>query len=491
MTDAASYQRLSRKRKSKSNPEGLSENVVVQQVETGAYIESQSWTLAFSDNDDDRSASKFTNKPRPAYERLIQAVRANRVEVIVVTEMTRLYRRMEELLYLIKLAETTRLKSIETTDGIAYDLSTAEGVHAAIGAVNNSMRESAVISKRVARKKAVAARQGLPSGGGRAFGYEQDGLTIRQSEADYLIEAKDRYLAGETMRDIVRDFFDRGVVSPYDKPWTIENFQRVLFSERYIAVRVHKPERGDPEERYPAKWPKLWEAEEREFMLARAAQRTLKWPGKSPGTGRRYMLTGLVFCGRCGTGMIGSRRELANGSYQYRYKCRWADNHGHRLGCGRVYRDTTALDAFITEVVLYRYDTPEVAAALADDDEPDITDKLIADYQAAKLRHERMVSDYASGLLDAADFAIAKRVTADKLDAAKSALENAQARKTQGVIASTQSVREAFENGGVDLRHQIIGLIVERIIVMPSSPGGHTWRGKRFNPDDIKIHWLV
>ena len=43
--------------------------------------------------------------------------------------MTRLYRRLEELLEVIKLAETTALRRIEATDDMSYDLSTGEGVH--------------------------------------------------------------------------------------------------------------------------------------------------------------------------------------------------------------------------------------------------------------------------------------------------------------------------------------------------------------------------
>jgi len=94
------------------------------------------------------------------------------------------------------MAERTRLRGIWTTDDVSYDLSTPEGIHAAIAAVNNAMLESAKLSKRQRRKKAAQARAGKPSGGSRAAGFEPDGLTLRPSEVAYLVEAKDRYLAG-------------------------------------------------------------------------------------------------------------------------------------------------------------------------------------------------------------------------------------------------------------------------------------------------------
>jgi site-specific DNA recombinase len=66
------------------------------------------------------------------------------------------------------LAETTPLRGIWTTDGIGYDLSTPEGIHAAIAAVNNAMLESAKISKRTKRKQKARALKGKHHGGVRS-----------------------------------------------------------------------------------------------------------------------------------------------------------------------------------------------------------------------------------------------------------------------------------------------------------------------------------
>jgi len=110
--DAAIYARLSRKRKSPDNPEGLSENVVIQMAEGEAFAEEKGWPVVAVFKDDDRSASKFSKKPRPEYEQLLVAVEAGRVEAIICTEMPRLYRRLEELLELIRMAPHTRLRVI-------------------------------------------------------------------------------------------------------------------------------------------------------------------------------------------------------------------------------------------------------------------------------------------------------------------------------------------------------------------------------------------
>jgi site-specific DNA recombinase len=114
----AIYARLSIKR------EASSDNIGTQIAECRSHIEDQGWTVACIFSDSDISASRYSKKPRPGYEQLLEAVRSSDVECIVITEMPRLYRRLEELLELMYLAESTALRRIETTDGNCYDLST-------------------------------------------------------------------------------------------------------------------------------------------------------------------------------------------------------------------------------------------------------------------------------------------------------------------------------------------------------------------------------
>jgi site-specific DNA recombinase len=482
LVDAGLYARLSKKRKTPDNPKGLSENVEIQIAEDQAYAEDKLWSVVLVTSDDDISASKYSTKPRPGYNELVAAVMAGQIEVIICTEMTRLYRRMEELLDLIKLAETTRLRAIWTTDDEGYDLSTPEGIHRAIAAVNNAMLESAKLSRRQKRKKAAQARAGRPSGGGRPTGFEQDGITLRPDEVAYLVEAKDRYLAGETMRDIVRDYFHRGILSPYGKPWQIENFQRVLFNKRYIGVRVHNGTE------YPALWPAIFTSNEYDRMVARRDGRRALYPGKGRGISRRYLLTGLLYCGLCGTAMVGSRRRLENGEWQRRYRCRTYDNYGQRNGCGKIFRGADPLEAWITEAVFIRFDSPEVARLLSDTGEDD-TEDLVRDYQDAKGRLEQMVADYASGFLTRAEFAVAKGVAEANFEAARQALSAAQTHKLPQFAGSVTALREAWATAGLDWRKSVIELLVEKIILLPGHPGAHRWQEWRFQPDFVRIVW--
>jgi site-specific DNA recombinase len=510
LVDAAIYARLSKNRR------GLSDNCQIQEAEGRAYADEKGWRIVFVGRDDDISASKFSTKPRPDYERLVTAIEAGEIEVIVCTEMPRLYRRLEELLELIRMAPRTRLRAIWTTDDIGYDLSTPEGVHAAIAAVNNAMRESGVLSKRIRRKKAAHARQGMTSGGPRSYGYEgpirnkygnvinqeRIGIAFVPDEIAILVEAKDRYLAGETIRDIVRDYYQRGLRGTAGRPWRVENFQRLLFHKRYVICGQHLATcpadceiphgtRVHNGAEYPAVWPGIFTREEWDRMDARRRARALLWPGRGRKVGRQYLLTGLVFCGQCGAYMVGARRELPAGEWQRRYRCKKYDNYGQIVGCGKIFRGADPLDAWITEAVLYRFSSPEVIRALAEPDEEDQTDELVAAYQEAKDNLDQMVADYASRLLTREQFALAKGIAEGQVEAARDALSKYQSRKVPGLHFDPAKLREEWDQMGLDMQHQVIALLVEKIICLPGHPGGHTWRGWRFDPKFVRVVWRV
>ena len=57
-----------------------------------------------------------------------------------------------------------------------------------------------------------SAPTGAPHGGGtRPFGFEDDRVTIRESEAVLIREAATRVLTGETLYAIRKDWIERGV----------------------------------------------------------------------------------------------------------------------------------------------------------------------------------------------------------------------------------------------------------------------------------------
>jgi site-specific DNA recombinase len=101
MAGRAPYARLSKERGK------FSDSVANQKAEEQEYFEREGWpwdeSLVFADND--MSASKYATKPRPGYLELLAAIRASRVELILVTEISRLCRTLVDAVESISLTK--------------------------------------------------------------------------------------------------------------------------------------------------------------------------------------------------------------------------------------------------------------------------------------------------------------------------------------------------------------------------------------------------
>ncbi len=492
----AIYTRLSKDRT------GLSENCAIQLRECRAYLRDQGWMEVLALEENDISASQFSTRPRPKYEReLIPAIEQGCVEVILVTEMQRLYRRMEELLELIHLAQTTSLQLIQTTDGIRYDLSTPEGSKAAMDAVSNAIYESAKLSRRLLRKKAVRAAEGRYLGGYRAYGYEgaqydEEGtllnrgrinMVVIESEAAVIKTCVERLIAGERSTTIVRDLNQNGIPSPAGKQWTIGNFKRTITRKRHVIFDDNDPEQhGTLEHKgreYQARWPGLITRYQYELMMARFAETKQPW-AHGLKHGRTYLLSGMIYC-ECGKKMIGSRRRLGDGSMQRRYRCRKFDNHGNIVGCGKLFRRAEAVDLLVTEGVWRKLEDPKVAEALTRQGEPAEGRQLFK--KLSNLQHHRkeIVAEYGRGEHTKDDYK-ALLLAADEAIAAT----QAQLAKYTRTQVNIDELHETWDSASLEWRRSVISLVVEGVIVHPMKPNGkRLWNGYRFDPNSVEIVW--
>jgi site-specific DNA recombinase len=471
----AVYARLSLER------EASAENVEVQIEECSAYIEDQGWTVACIFSDSDISASRYSKKPRPGYNQLLDAVRAGEVECIVITEMPRLYRRLEELLELMHLAETTALKRIETTDGNYYDLSTGRGVHNAVAAVNTAVLESRRTSDRIKRKRRAEARDGRPHGGIRPYGYEKGGMVVNEDEADVIREAAQLVLAGEPLLNVVKMLNLREVPTAKGLRWHNRNLEQILTSRRIAGIRTHNGTE------YPAVWPSIISVENSDRLRLILKDRRGQRNGRQPQT---YLLSRMCYCGLCG-------KPLISGSHagKRKYFCRHYDSSGNVHGCGKIVRTAEPVEILVSEAVLYRCDSPEVAASLRDSETPEVG-SLMEEYNARKQKLTELVEDYASGLLNREQLAQAKGVVEEALERTRSRLAKLESGRALASIPVDKTIREAWAEGSLAWRRSLISLLVEKVVVMPSWPGGRRWtspdgRQWAFEPEAIRIVWRV
>ncbi len=526
ITIALDYARLSKDRKK------LSENVGIQHRENKYFIEDQGWEHGGPFEDNDISASSYGHKVREDYLRMVEVIKnwPDRDEaeiklVIVVTEMPRLYRQVEELLPLIKMAESTKLSGIWTTDGEGYDLSTPEGIHRAIGAVNNAMLESNRASKRQLRKKKAQVEQGKYIGGQRRYGFEgpvkdkygniinRDCINVAEvpDELAHWHDWFDRLIAGESQMSIVRDNNKRGTPSPKGGKWTVGNFKRLMTQEAYVIFDAE----GHPEDcpclqntegngtlyhktsgtRHRARWRGLITKQQHELLLSSFAGHAQHWDHGLI-RGRRYVLSGLIYCGGtyqgkpCGAAMYGNGRKLDNGKYQTRYKCKSYNNHGEIVACGKVFRGAEPLDLLVTEAVLYRLDTPEVARMLAPKEETDRAEEITKKIIAQRKRRDLIKKQYARGEIDSLeDYKFMRSEADDAIEELQAELGKLRAGRAVKLLPADGHIREAWDNASIEWKRNVIQLVVEKIIVHPSTPGSCLWNGYRFKPEDIEIIW--
>jgi site-specific DNA recombinase len=475
----AIYCRLSRDRS------GLSENLGIQRTDCEEYAQTQGWDVVAVYDDNDLSASRYArNRERPGYQQLLVAIKAGEVEAVLVTEMPRLYRKLEELLELIYLAERTPLRLIETVEGGGYDLSTAEGIHNAVSAVNNAVLETRRFSDRMKRKKRAQAREGRFGGGVRPFGYEGDGITIREAEAEIIREVAERIIGGESLYGICRDLHDRGIVGSTGQPFQRHTLKRLMTAKRIVGIRTHN---GTAE--YPAQWPAILDQDTwTRLQLVLHADKRFTTMAAAKGR-RTYLLTGLIFCGHedCGAPMIG---QGANGVRKY--GCR-GDQVVERRSF-HLSRHAEPVEALVSEAVLRRFDSPPMAKEIARDDGE--VEALQDRYLEQKARLDQLVIDYGSGLLDREQLVLAKIAAEEALEGIKRKLARQEHNNVLASIPAGKSLRDAWKSADTDWRRTLVALVVERVVILPGRPGEHRWKARDgrqwyFQPEHVRIVWRV
>jgi site-specific DNA recombinase len=511
----AIYARISK------DDQGEAENVEIQVDECQDYAAGQGWQIAeVFDQDNDISAS--SGKHRPGYEALKASILAGEVECILVTEMTRLNRKLWYSIDLFRLAESTPLRRIATTDGGGYDLSTKQGIHNAIMAAIDAEKESMRLAERIQRKKRKQAKDGEYNGGPRPFGYdyipavreggkviEPGRLVPNEREKGIANDAALRLLKGRSIRSVVIELNETGRTRGEGRVWWPTTLRDVLNNPRIAGFRSHNGKL------YPASWPAILDPDVWEDL-----QLALRAEGHSKGPARSYLLTGRLFCGNCGepapdgepvnpgAPLVGYAGYDRSGATRRRYYCLPADNRGMQRGCGKVSRLAEPLDFLVSEAVLYRLEAPGMAELLATAAEGQETAELLERYRTHKLKLDDLVTDYASGLLNREQLAHAKSVVEEAMEQTKAKLDRLASTRAMAAIPVDTSLREEWKAADVHWRRQLIGLVVDKVIVHPSRPGGHRWPDPngdeweaelakrtdqqwRFDPAAVEIRWKV
>lgn len=327
--------------------------------------------------DNDVSASTLSRKPRPAYDRMLDMVTKREADVILAYSNSRLTRRPLEWIKLIELANAGKL-TIRTVASGSHDLTTADGRAVALTVAVWDAAEAERVQERVRRAKQQAATKGLYRGGRRPFGYERDGVTVRESEADMIRQATRDVLAGRSLRAVAHEW--RSVFGEADGSHEGKRVKRILLRPRNAGLMEVQGEVVGK-----AAWPAIITEDEHRALvsvLTNPARRTT--PGPEP----KHLLSGIALCALCDDGtplIVKSNRGVPN------YTCRRAPH---------VTRLQSTIDAAVVAVVTALINDARVIDGLrpaehADDSQ---ADRERADALRARLAAAE--ADYADELIN-------------------------------------------------------------------------------------------
>lgn len=457
--------------------------------------------------DDDRSA--YSRKPRPHYRRMLDYLRAGHADGVYALAPTRLYRRLADGLEFFQLIKDHGLE-VETVKAGRYNLATADGRRDALRAAVDAQHESEQISERVRDAKQDNVREGSYRGGPRPYGYEADGVTIRESEAAHLRDATHAVIAGEPLRSICRRLTDAGVTTvprrykqddgsksePVGKPWEPTELRKALLRPRNAGLmEVSEKAKGvDGKVRKVSRiagraaWAPIVPEE-----TWRACKAVLEDPSRSttPGRTPRWLGSGKF---RCGTeGCTETLRATTSGRAKGQerrpaYRCR-SGAHVTRLA--------EQLDEHVTNLILSRLGMPDAAEMLL----PPLRDtgeqrRLAAEANTVRARLAAIPAEFADN--DQADFAEVRRAIEELKERlggieARMSAHRGQSALTALPLGDPDRLDAEWPGYPIDKKRAVMDALMT-VFVMPAPRGRpEGWVGgtSYFKPDNIRIEWKV
>jgi site-specific DNA recombinase len=452
---AAIYARISQDR------DGLRAGVERQVEECRALASRHGWDVGGLYVDDDVSA--YTGKRRPQYERMLRDLRGGLVDGVVAWHPDRLHRRPRELETFIQLAEERGFLIVPVQAG-DYDLATPTGraIARTLGAW--SAHESEHKGERVKSSVRQRAAMGLPNGGVRPHGYEPDQMTIRRSEATVIRKVAKRVIAGESLSSIAQGLNESGVPTARGKQWRVTTLRSVVTGYRLCALRESNGEIVGP-----AAWKPILSVDQ-----SAAIRALLLDPNRErKRTPRRYLLAGLLHCGKCGNVLVsqptGERR---------RYACK---KMAGLTRCGGTYIEADAIERIVIEAVLYRLD----GAAFGQATESDDTDTQSAGRELLALhkRLDQFTDMLSSGDMTREAYVRATRSVRKQITDSERAQAEGFRRNDLSVLGSDpRRLRRAWPDLPLARQQSIIRAVMDYADIGPGVLGQGCVALERFHP---------
>lgn len=415
--------------------------------------------LRFDDND--LSASTNSNKPRPDYKRMIEAVRDGRVTAIFAYSSSRLTRRPRELEDLIDLAEQTGVRIYTVRSG-DYDLNTARGRSRARDDARRDAEYAEEISENVKRAAQQRAERGLWSGSammpqglryvrdvaGRITGVEHEPAGVALD-----LEAVERLRNGESAYGITRDWNARGLLTPRGNRWRENSFRITLTSPSLAALTRTKDGRL-----HRAVWEPVVDRETWEWLCEELSPH--RPSTKRPNAAKLALGGGLTLC-TCKTPM--GKQPRANGD---RLMCPPGGN-----GCRAVGIKYAPLEDFVLRMLWARLNSAQFRRSMAARSIESAQDAqrrtaLRSALKSCEAGLDRGYAAYLAGNVEESRYLEHKAELERERDRLRGALEQLTGSGLRGM--EPDAARERWDTADVTWRRTFLASVIKAVVVAPS-----------------------
>lgn len=277
-----------------------------------AYAESHGYTVVKEYCD---RAQTGRNDNRDAFQQMLADTDKRQFDVIITWKVDRIGRNREDIAFNKHRCKRNGIRIEYVAENLP---DSAESV--ILESVLEGMAEyySLQLSANIRRGQLESARKLQCIGGTRPLGYDVDRETKRfvldPDTAPIVRQIFERYAQGSTETEIIAWLNGLGVRTTKKKPFSKSSLATLLHNEKYIGLYVYK-DLVRVENGVPAIVDKELFDKVQELMKVNRRAPSHTW------THQDYILTDKLFCGKCGSPMVGESGFSHTGAKHSYYSC--------------------------------------------------------------------------------------------------------------------------------------------------------------------------
>ncbi|MGN0444196.1 MAG: recombinase family protein, partial [Acutalibacteraceae bacterium] len=260
---------------------------------------------------DDHAKSGKTDR-RPQFQKMMKAAERGEFDVVIAWKSDRLGRNMLQAMMNESKLDSCGVNCMYIEENFG---DTAAGRFAARNMMNVNQFYIENLAENVRRGLYDNAEKCLVTNGLPPFGYKivDKKYAIDTEKAVIVQEIFRRVAEGETNMSIARDLNARGIKTQRGGEWGRSSFHVMLSNERYRGIYIYNDIRVE------GGIPRIIDDQ-----LFYKVQEAVKMNKQGPGSrraGTDYLLTGKLYCGKCGSPMTGIAGTSHTGKMHYYYAC--------------------------------------------------------------------------------------------------------------------------------------------------------------------------